>query len=114
MSSHKNTTKAPGGFKKLTLQLLTCGLNNFNKKRVALFKMSNLRHQVIHLTLKRRHLLHQAKRSPSLITAAFAWRFNSDNRPSRSEILDRCSAQWQGERGSDATLEFDIFAGGEL
>jgi hypothetical protein len=63
--------KAPGGFKKLTLQLLTCGLKNSNKKRVALFEMSNLHHQVRHLTFKRRHLLYQAEISPCLIYRSF-------------------------------------------
>jgi hypothetical protein len=51
---------------------------------------------------------------PARSTAAFAWRFSSDNEPSRSEILDKCSTQRQGEWGADGTPEFDIFAGGEL
>jgi hypothetical protein len=50
--------KAQGGFKKLTLQLLKHWFNNFNKERVALFKMNDLGHQIRHLTLKRRHPLH--------------------------------------------------------
>jgi hypothetical protein len=63
--------KAPGGFKELTLQLLTCRFNNSNQEGVALLKMNNLGHQLRHLTFQRRHLLHQAKRFTSLIHGSF-------------------------------------------
>jgi hypothetical protein len=43
--------KAQGGFKELTLQLIACRLDNFNKKRIALFKVNDLGHQI-------RHMLH--------------------------------------------------------
>jgi hypothetical protein len=43
--------------------------------------------------------------------AFFAWNFSSDNRLSRSEILNKYSAQQQE---ADGTLEIDIFTGGEL
>jgi hypothetical protein len=69
--------------------------------------MKDLHHQVRYLALKRRHPLHQAKRSPSLI-------YSSDNQPSRSKILDKCSAQRQGEWGADGTSELDIFIDGKL
>jgi hypothetical protein len=49
------------------LQLLASRFNNPNKERIALLKVKDLGHQIRHLTLKRRHPLHQAKRSPSLI-----------------------------------------------
>jgi hypothetical protein len=43
-----------------------------------------------------------------------AWRFNSDNQPSRSKILDKCSAHREGEWGADGISELDIFTGGKL
>jgi hypothetical protein len=53
------------------LQRLTCRFNNPNQEGVVLFKMNNLGHQIRHLTFKRRHLLHQAKRFLSLIHDSF-------------------------------------------
>jgi hypothetical protein len=108
--------KVQGGFEELTLQLLASRFNNPNKERITLLKVKDLRHQVRHLALKRRHPLYQAERSPSLIYSSFRLALQRDNRNqhSRSEILDKCSAQRQGEWGADGTPEFDIFTGGEL
>jgi hypothetical protein len=53
------------------LQLLASQFNNPNKERIALLKVKDLGHQVRHLALKQRHLLHQAERSPSLIYSSF-------------------------------------------
>jgi hypothetical protein len=42
----------------------------------------------------------------------FAWCLNNDNRPSRSAILDRCSAQQQEEGGLGGSPEFRNICGG--
>jgi hypothetical protein len=114
MKNHKNTTKAQGGFKELTLQLLASRFNNPNKERIALLKVKDVGHQFRHLALKRRHPLHQAKRSPSLIYISF--RLALQQRQSTFKIRNPRQMHSAAARrvGADGIPEFDIFAGGKL